>query len=346
VPVCGDGDVRFTELSFVLADSPEFDIIHSPTALFHSERHFSRESGEHDSMRIGFLGLGKMGAPMAHRLIAAGNELSVWNRTEGRTKPLLREGAIAAATPAEAELGADAVITMLFDDAANEEVLFGPNGLLDALESTPARSRALHISCSTISVALSERLTAEHARRGIDFVAAPVFGRPNVAEEGRLWIVLAGSDSAIERARPVLEPLARGMSVVGSEPRQAHAVKLGGNFLISAMTHALSESFVFAEAQGIDPGMFLESVNSAIFQSPFYAAYGKVLLHPSGPVGATVDLGAKDIRLLREAAAGSSTRLSLADTMAEIFAEARSLGMGGEDWAVGQYRMAQRRGRL
>ena len=132
-------------------------------------------------MKIGFLGLGKMGTPMALRLLAAGHELSVWNRTEGRTEPLLREGAIAAGTPAEAELGADAVITMLFDDAAHEEVLFGANGLMDALEPG-----ALHISCSTISVALSEKLTAEHARRGHLFVAAPVFGRPNVAEEGTL----------------------------------------------------------------------------------------------------------------------------------------------------------------
>src|SRR5580698_871078 len=174
---------------------------------------------ENHGMRIGFLGTGKMGTPMALRLLAAGHELAVWNRTEGRTKPLLREGAIAAATPAEAELGADAVITMLFDDAAHEEVLFGANGLMDALEPG-----ALHISCSTISVALSERLTKEHARRGIEFVAAPVFGRPNVAEEGRLWIVVAGADEAVAKARPLLETFSRGISVVGAEPRQAHAV--------------------------------------------------------------------------------------------------------------------------
>jgi 3-hydroxyisobutyrate dehydrogenase-like beta-hydroxyacid dehydrogenase len=291
-------------------------------------------------MRIGFLGTGKMGTPMALRLLAAGHELAVWNRTEGRTKPLLREGAIAAATPAEAELGADAVITMLFDDAATEEVLFGANGLFDALEPG-----ALHIACSTISVALSERLTAEHARRGIDFVAAPVFGRPNVAAEGRLWIVVAGAEKAVERARPFLEPMARGNSIVGREPRQAHAVKLGGNFLISAMIHALSEGFVFAEAQGVEPGLFLETVNSALFQSPFYAAYGKVMLEPPKEPGATVLLGEKDLRLLREGAAGRGTRLSLADAMAEIFAEARKIGLGEEDWAVGQYRMAQRRGR-
>src|SRR5580700_4910736 len=177
-------------------------------------------------MKIGFLGIGIMGLPMVKCLLAAGHELRVWNRTEGKTKPLLREGAIAAATPAEAELGADVVITMLFDDAAHEEVLFGANGLLDAL--SPG---ALHISCSTISVALSERLTAEHARRSQLFVAAPVFGRPNIAEEGRLWIAMAGADEAVAKARHLLEPLSRGTSVVGKEPRLAHALKLGGNFL-------------------------------------------------------------------------------------------------------------------
>ena len=131
-------------------------------------------------MKIGFLGLGNMGTPMAMRLIAAGPRIArVEPHRRASTEPLLREGAIAAGTPAEAELGADAVITMLFDDAANEEVLFGANGLMDAL--SPG---ALHISCSTISVALSERLTKEHARRGHEFVAAPVFGRPNIAEEG------------------------------------------------------------------------------------------------------------------------------------------------------------------
>jgi len=278
---------------------------------------------------------------MAQRLIAAGHELSVWNRTEGRTKPLLREGAIAAATPAEAELGADAVVTMLFDDEANEEVLFGPNGLMDAMSQG-----ALHISCSTIGVSLSQRLTAEHARRGIDFVAAPVFGRPNMAEAGKLWIVVAGSEHAVKRARPVLEPMSRGTSVVGTEPSQAHALKLGGNFLISAMIHSLGEAFVYAASQGIDPEVFFETVNSALFQSPFYAAYAQVMLHPPEHPGATIELGAKDLRLLREAAAGAGARLSLAESMAEVFEAARKEGLANEDWAVGQYKMARNRGQL
>jgi 3-hydroxyisobutyrate dehydrogenase-like beta-hydroxyacid dehydrogenase len=234
-----------------------------------------RKELEKVAMRIGFLGTGNMGTPMALRLIAAGHELSVWNRSEGRATPLIHEGAIAAGTPAEAELGADGVVTMLFDDAAYEEVLFGPNGLADAL--SPG---GLHVSCSTISVALSERLTAEYAKRGIDFVAAPVFGQPSVAEQGRLWVVAAGEDGAVNRARPLLEAFSRGITVVGKEPRQANAVKLRGDFLLGAMIHSLGEDFVFAERQGIEPETFFEAINNALFQSPLYAAYAETMLHP------------------------------------------------------------------
>jgi 3-hydroxyisobutyrate dehydrogenase-like beta-hydroxyacid dehydrogenase len=292
-------------------------------------------------MKIGFVGLGKMGTPMARRLLAAGHQVTVWNRTRAHAEALAAEGALIAATPAQAAHTGEAVFTSLFDDAAHQDVLFGPDGLLNALPPG-----ALHISLSTISVALSERLTAEHARREQSFLAAPVFGRPNVAEQGRLWIVAAGPADAVAKARPLLELLSRGISVVGPEPRQAHAVKLGGNFLISAMIHSLGESFVYAAAQGIEPETFLETVNSALFQSPFYAAYAQVMLHPPQQPGATIALGEKDNHLLQEAAASRHVRLSLADNLAEIFAQARESGLGGEDWAVGQYRMAQRRGMI
>jgi 3-hydroxyisobutyrate dehydrogenase-like beta-hydroxyacid dehydrogenase len=166
-----------------------------------------------------------MGTPMALRLLAAGHELSVWNRTEERTKPAIHEGAIAAATPAEAELGANAVITMLLDDAAYEEVLFGVHRLIDAL--SPG---LLHILCGTISVALADRLTVEHASRGIDLVGAPVFGSASDAEDGQLWVVAAGADEAVERARPLLEAFSRGITLAGNSPKQAFAMKLDGSF--------------------------------------------------------------------------------------------------------------------
>lgn len=289
-------------------------------------------------MKIGFLGMGRMGTPMALRLIAAGHELSVWNRNEARTKPLIHEGAIAAGTPAEAELGADAVMTMLFDDQAYEEVVFGSNGLADAL--SPG---GLHISCSTISVRLSDRLALEYAKRGIDFVGAPVFGGPREAEEGRLWVVAAGADKAVNRARLLLEVFSRGISVVGKEPRQSHAVRLAGSFLLGAAMQSLAEAFVFAASQGVEPETLFEAVNNALLQSPGYAAWAHRMLHLADDVATRVEVGAKDLCLFREAAATRQSRLTLTEPMAEIFVEARRTGLAGEDWALAQYRIAQRR---
>lgn len=173
-------------------------------------------------MRVGFLGLGNMGTPMALRLLAAGHELSVWNRSEARAKPLIHEGAIAAGTPAEAEIGSDAVITMLADDAAYEEVFFGVHRLIDAF--SPG---GLHIACGHISAALGARLGMEHAGRGVEFVAAPVIGLPSDAREGRLWVVAAGADKAVHRARPLLEAFSRQITVAGTEPKQAYAIHPG-----------------------------------------------------------------------------------------------------------------------
>lgn len=170
------------------------------------------------AMKIGFLGLGRMGTPMALRLLAAGHELSVWNRSEERTKPLLREGAIAAGTPAEAELGADAMVTALSDDEAYDEVFFGVHRLIDAL--SPG---LLHVACGSISAAFCERLSREHANRGIDFVAARLIGSPRDAEIGQLLVVAAGADKAMSRANPLLETFSREITLAGRKPCQAYA---------------------------------------------------------------------------------------------------------------------------
>jgi len=287
-------------------------------------------------MKIGFLGLGNMGSAMARRLIAAGHEVTVWNRNRAKAEALASEGASVAATPAEAEQGKDAVVSMLFDDAANEEVLLGPDGALSAMESG-----ALHIACSTISVALSERLTREHEARNLQFVAAPVFGRPNIAAEGKLWIVAAGAEDAIAKARPVLEVMSRGITIAGPKPAQAHAIKVAGNFLITMMIQSLSEAFVFAKVSGIDPALLLETVNSALFQSPFYAAYGKVMLNPPEQPGATIELGVKDLKLFLEAAEANKAWLTVADLMQDRFEEAIASGLGNADWAAGLLQAAE-----
>lgn len=285
-------------------------------------------------MKIAFLGLGKMGLPVARRLWQAGHDVTVWNRTP--RPPEILDGLPTAFSAREATEGCEVIFTMLNDDEAVSDVALGADGIVHAM--APG---ATHVSLSTISVALSERLTVEHRNRGQFFVAAPVFGRPNVAADGKLWIAIAGDNAAIEIVRPLLGSISRGYTVVGSEPKQAHALKLGGNFMITAMVQALSEAFVFADAQGVDPKVFLETVNSALFQSPFYAAYGKVMLDPPEHPGATVALGIKDTRLLRESAKAVETRLPLADHLAGMLRVAADSGMLREDWAVGQYRTAQ-----
>jgi 3-hydroxyisobutyrate dehydrogenase-like beta-hydroxyacid dehydrogenase len=225
---------------------------------------------------------------------------------------------------------------MVMDDAALEAVLFGSK----TIEAMPGES--VHVSLSTISVGLSERLTQAHRAAGQHFVAAPVFGRPNVAEEARLWTAVAGAPVLVERVRPLLESFSRGITVVSENPSSAHALKLGGNFLITAMIAALSESMVYAEASGIAPEIFLGTINSALFRSPFYEAYGKIMLDPPAQPGGTIALGAKDMRLFREASASAGVQTPLGDLFAATLQRAVEDGMKDEDWAAGYYHLAQR----
>jgi 3-hydroxyisobutyrate dehydrogenase-like beta-hydroxyacid dehydrogenase len=286
------------------------------------------------SMRLAVLGLGKMGVALARLWLQSGHEVTVWNRTPAAAKALGEAGAQIADKPAEAVAGIPVIFTMLTDDTAVKAVVLDEGGFLPAMEEN-----AIHVSLSTISVNLSRQLTEAHRQKRQHFVAAPVFGRPRIAEQGKLWIAVGGSTAAVERVRPLLGAVSRGMTIVSDEPWRAHALKLGGNFMISAMIAALSEAFIFADAQGIDPELFLDTVNSALFQSPLYAQYAKTMLNPPEAPGGTVALGRKDIALFRDAA--GPLRLPLADHIAQQLDRAEEAGMKDQDWAVGQYRMAQ-----
>jgi 3-hydroxyisobutyrate dehydrogenase-like beta-hydroxyacid dehydrogenase len=286
-------------------------------------------------MQIAFLGLGKMGCAIARHLLKAGHNLTVWNRTASHAEPLGTLGATVAASPSEAVAHADVTFTMVMDDAALESVII-ESGAIKAMQAD-----SIHVSLSTISVALSNRLTDTHRAAGTHFAAAPVFGRPNVAEEGRLWTVTAGELAVIEKIHPLLDSFSRGITVVSEEPSAAHALKLGGNFLITAMIASVSESLVFAGALGIDPALFLETVNNALFRSPFYEAYGKVMLNQPEQPGATIALGEKDLRLLREAASSAGVKTQLADLFESNFQKAIEAGMKDQDWAAGYYRLVQ-----
>jgi 3-hydroxyisobutyrate dehydrogenase-like beta-hydroxyacid dehydrogenase len=284
-------------------------------------------------MKTAFLGLGKMGTPIARLLLKSGQELTVWNRTASRAKSLAGEGARVAQSPADAAADADVVFTMLMDDGSLEEVL-GKGGVLDGL-----RPGGMHVSLSTLSVEYSRKLTDEHGRRGQHFVAAPVFGRPHIAEAGKLWIAVGGAMEPVEKVRLLLEKFSRGITVVSEHPWSAHALKLGGNFLITAMIASLTESFLFAEAMDLDAAVFLETVNQALFQSPFYAMYCKIMLTPPETPGATMAVGEKDMRLFREAAQGAQVKTALADLFLATFHRAFEAGMKDADWAAGYLRL-------
>jgi 3-hydroxyisobutyrate dehydrogenase-like beta-hydroxyacid dehydrogenase len=280
-----------------------------------------------------------MGAPIARLLLQHGHTVTLWNRDRSKAEGLKSSNAHIAASPQDAVANASVVFTMLADDAATEAVVFGDANHKGFLDDLPPG--AIHVTLSTISVALARRITAAHQERGQHHVGAPVFGRPAIAEAGKLWIVTSGADEPLAQARPLLESVSRGLTIVSPEPWQAHALKLGGNLMITSMNQTLSEAFVYAESQGIPPALFHQAVNSALFQSQLYENYGKIILNPPQRVGATVSLAIKDTRLAREAAAEAGVRMRLADYFADVLNRAKEAGFADQDWAVGQYRIAQ-----
>jgi 3-hydroxyisobutyrate dehydrogenase-like beta-hydroxyacid dehydrogenase len=279
-------------------------------------------------MKVGFVGLGHMGAGMAANLIKAGHEVTVYNRTPEKALALGAAGAKVARSVPEASRG-DAVMTMLANDEAVESLVLGPEGILASL-----RPGALHVSSSTISVALSERLAQEHAKNGQHYVAAPVFGRPDVAAAAQLVIVAGGEKTAVEAARPLLEAIARKLFVVGDAPQAANLVKLSGNFINASIIESLGEAFALIGKGGIDRQRYLE-ILATLFNVPAYNIYGALIA--SGrfePAGFAAPLGQKDIRLLLAAADTLGVPMPVAGLLRDRFL--RLIAHGGErlDWSA------------
>lgn len=289
-------------------------------------------------MKIAFLGLGQMGTAIAKHLLKSGEKLTVWNRTRSHAEALTRDGAAVASTPTEAVKEAEVIFTMLMDDGALDEVLH-QGGVFERMPKG-----AIHVAMSTLSVAFSKKLEEEHHRRGQLYVAAPVFGRPHIAEAGKLWVAVGGAKEPVEKVRPLLQKFSRGLTIVSEHPWSAHALKLGGNFLITAMIAGLTESLIYAEAMQIEPSTFLETVNNALFQSKFYEMYGNIMLHPPEHPGGTMAIGEKDTRLFREAAQSGHVPTPLADQFYANFQRAIEAGMKDQDWAAG-YLQLQRGGK-
>ena len=222
-------------------------------------------------MRIGFIGLGQMGAGMAANLVRAGHDVVVYNRTAAKADALSAQGAHRASSIADACRG-DAVVTMLSNDAAVEAVTFASGGVVESLVRG-----SIHISSGTISVALSESLDAAHATAGQRFIAAPVFGRPDAAATAKLFVVAAGAPDAMAAAAPVFEAVGQRTFKVGERPPAANLVKLSGNFLIGSVIEALGEAMALVAKGGVDRLQYLELLTSTLFNAPVYKTYGTLI---------------------------------------------------------------------
>ena len=279
-------------------------------------------------MKVGFIGLGRMGSGMARNLLRAGHEVAVFNRSREKAEFLAADGARVVDTPAAACGASEAVMTMLADDHAVEEVVFAESGIARALGAG-----AIHISCSTISVALARRLADGHGRRGQGYLSAPVFGRPDAAESKKLLVIAAGPAESIERSRPLFDAIGRQTFVAGPDPSQANAVKLCGNFMLAAMLEAFGEAYATLRKAQVPPHLFLE-VMSALFGSPVYANYGRMIADEKfEPAGFALRLGLKDARLVLEASEEFAAPMPLASLIRDHFLSAMAHGQADQDWS-------------
>ncbi len=281
-------------------------------------------------MKVAFIGLGNMGSPMAGHLVRAGHEVTVWNRTLSKADGLRAEGVKVATSPGAAAKEAEAVITMLADDHAVESAVLQSGGVL---ENVP--QNAAHISMSTISVALSRKLAEEHAKRGQKYIAAPVFGRPEAAEAGKLFVVVAGEKEVVERYKPLLEAMGQRVFVMGDKPEMANVVKLSGNFLIASLIESLGEAIALARKYGIDPQQYVEFLTNSLFAAPVYKTYGNIIAGEKyQPAGFKIRLGLKDVRLVLGAAESVEVPLPVASMIRDHMLTAIARGMDDMDWSA------------
>jgi len=281
-------------------------------------------------MKTGFIGLGSMGSGMARNLIKAGHDVTVFNRTRSRAEQLRPLGATVAESPGEAASGVDALFTMLADDHALEDCIFGAGRALESLAAG-----AVHIGASTISVALSRRLAAAHREKKQHYIAAPVFGRPEAAAAAKLFVVAAGPQEQIDRFKVLFDAIAQRTFILGEDAATANVVKLTGNFLITTVLESLAESFSLVQKSGIKPQKFLDIMTSTLFGAPVYQNYGAMIANRQfQPVGFKLPLGLKDNRLVLELGEQTAVPLPMASLIRDRFLAAIAQGLSESDWSA------------
>lgn len=281
-------------------------------------------------MRVALLGLGNMGSAIAGRVLRAGHELVVWNRTEAKTAPLVAVGARAGASPRAAVGAAEVVLTSLMDDRSELETLQGETGFLGAMQP-----EAIHLCLTTISPGCADRLAAIHREHGTRFVSGPVAGRPDSAAAGQLITFLAGEAGAVEAVTSLCAAYARKVVPFGERAGLANSMKLCVNYTAVSIIELMGEIYAFGERSGIDPEVIREFFLDA-FAHPALKSYATKLKdsHLSSAGGFALQAGLKDVRLMLAASAEAGVAFDIAKIVERKMQKAIGQGLGQADWSA------------
>jgi 3-hydroxyisobutyrate dehydrogenase-like beta-hydroxyacid dehydrogenase len=281
-------------------------------------------------MKAGFIGLGRMGQAMARRMIEAGHDLGVYNRTAEKLKPLIELGAKPVDSIAAAANYSEAIFTMLADDAAVMEVATKPGGLLAALPKG-----GIHICAGTHSVACIGSLKALHSNAGQVLLATPMLGRPEVVLSGQAGMVLAGEKRSLDRCRPLFAAIARRTFEAGADPVGAAAIKIANNFVLGCAIEAMGEGFALVRKYDVAPEVFLDVMTDGLFACSAYKVYGKIIVEQRyQPAGQRAVLGLKDANLALAAGEAVGVPLPSGNVWRDRLVGAVAHGEGEHDWAV------------
>lgn len=277
-------------------------------------------------MQLGFVGLGRMGVAMVTTLLKAGQQVTVWNRSAGPAEALKAQGAVVASSVAAA-FDADVVIAMLADDVSSREVMTA--GL------AAARRDAVHVNMATTSVAFGREMQALYAERGLTYLSAPVFGRPDAAAASALAIVAAGPEPALDRVQPLFDIMGRRTWRVGADPHLANVVKIAGNFMLASTIEAMGEAAALVEGYGVAGRDLMDVMTNTLFSSPAFKGYGTLIGEERyQPAGFPMVLGLKDVRLALAASEAAHVPLPLAGIVRDNLLDGLAHGLADHDWAA------------
>lgn len=277
---------------------------------------------------VGFIGLGLMGEPMAANLQKAGYKLRVYNRSPQKATRLVEQGATLCGAPAEVATAGGIVVTMVADDGALEDVAFGERGFGTAL------GNGLHISMSTVSPETTRRLARRHRDQGGQMLAAPVFGRPNAALAGKLFICQSGPAQAKQRAKPLFDAMGQGVYDFGEDEGAANVAKLAGNFMIGAAMEAMGEAYALAEKNGVDRKALSDFLTQTLFAAPTYVNYSGIIAAKHADwIGFQLKLGLKDFGLIRDTAERSGVPMPFANVVRDRLVSGMAKGRAEHDWS-------------